>query len=161
MLFGGAVPIIKMRSDGLTEVKFSSVVVTPPPPFQWCCFPSAPLREGAAWPPPFFGRAAFLPLLGVGLVPRKEKAQSAQGRSTTTQEEDGKEGSTTQEKRGGQAAPPTGSSTTRNRIAKESNSRKKCAKTKLDPWSIMPLFEWQRPMQVAMSGLLGNALFVW
>ena len=34
--------------------------------FEWCCF--LLLSGGAAWPPPFVGRAAFLPVLWVVLV---------------------------------------------------------------------------------------------
>ena len=42
---------------------------------------------------------------------------------------------------------------------KKNTSRKQCDKAKLDPCSMMPLFERQQPIQVAMSGLLGE-LFV-
>ena len=57
------------------------------------------LAGGAAWLPPSFGRAAFLPLLWVGVVPRKMKKHRPKGR--------GGESTTTRMRRR-KAAPPKG-----------------------------------------------------
>ena len=60
-------------------------MVVPPPPFQWCCFRLYSLSGGAAWPPSF-GRAAFLLLFWVVLVPRKKHwTKGRNGASSSTQ----------------------------------------------------------------------------
>ena len=67
----------------------------------------------------------------------------------------------TQQKRGGETAPPERTSRSprwdnspKNRITEKSTTRKWGQKAKLESCSMMPLCERQRPMQVAMSGLL-------
>ena len=78
-LLGGAVlplfPKKHLKRTRLVILKFSSVQLSGGPS---SCLSvvrlSLPtLAGGAAWPPPSFGRAAFLPLLWVGLVHRKFK----------------------------------------------------------------------------------------
>ena len=83
---------------------------------------------------------------------------------------EGKKGRTTQKEKEKQQHPTeerSGSSTTRKdpfptarpplgRNTQKNTSRKQGEKAKLDPCSMIPLFERQRHMQVAMLGLLGE-----
>ena len=121
-LLGGGVPLKRrkeLRSVTLTEVQFSSVQFSSVQfssvqfssvqfssvewwsllPFSGAAFVCL-LLGVAAWPPPPSGRAAFLSLFGVVLVPRKiAPALSAQGGQHHDQEER-KPSSTTQQKSG-------------------------------------------------------------
>ena len=92
----GAVPFKKkLTAVRSTEVKFSSVQFSVVSFLSMVLLSLSSLAGGAAWPPPPFGPAAFLSLLWVGLVPRKQgtPAQRAQGRKHHYP-------------KGGEAAPP-------------------------------------------------------
>ena len=187
----------------VTEVQFSPVVV-PAPPLLWCCFPSSPLRVGAAWSPPLLLVVLLsFPSFGWGWFPEHQKHQpkARRGESTPTQRKRSKtlppnrrEGqstttprrmrpsSTTQQKRGERphhakgkgkqqqhrteerreatpsertsrrpTHPPTGDSP-----PKTESQKKNTLPEKLTPCQMMPFFGRQRPMQVVMSGLLGE-----
>ena len=97
----------------------------------------------------------------------KKKGKSSTQRTrrpSSTNHKEWESGNTTEERRGISTTrknPPDDPTTRcgKNRITK-STFRKQCDKAKLDPCSMMPLFERQQPIQVAMSGLLGELVVV-